>query len=227
MKSRYIVLGFSLVLVLAIAVPALGVPRQLRSGSSATKALAKKALKAAVAAQHLAEAAQNSVGTAQTTATAAQTTAGTAQGTAGTAQAAATSAKSAASTAQATAAVAKATAGTAQTAATEAQTTATAVETTANTALTAAQTASVLAASKFGGIKENSIVASSAGSGPNEKVGLVTCPGNSKVISGGFEITKGAAEPHFSKMRENGWVVAAQSGGNTFTMVVFAYCLES
>ncbi len=111
MKSRYIVLGFSLVLALALAVPALGGPTNpIASISASVKQTANKALKKAKSAQAAADAAQATANSAQSTANSAQSTAKTAQSTA-------TTALNNAKTAQTTANEAK-------TAATNAQTTA-------------------------------------------------------------------------------------------------------
>jgi len=111
MKSRYLVLGLSLVLALALAVPALGGPKNPFATSLASvKKTAKKALKTAEAAQLSADgaqktavAAQASAGTAQKSATAAQGSANTAQTLAKGAQKTADEAKTAAAAAQSTA----------------------------------------------------------------------------------------------------------------------------
>jgi multidrug efflux pump subunit AcrA (membrane-fusion protein) len=118
MKKRYLVLGLSIVLALALSVPALGGPTNpIASISASTKSIANKALKKAKAAQTAANnaqttansassaaaAAQKSADTAQTSAKAAQTTANTAKSTADTAKTAAATAQTTANTALATA----------------------------------------------------------------------------------------------------------------------------
>jgi len=118
MKRRYIVLSLSLVLALALAVPALGGPSNpIASISASVKQTANKALKKAKAAQNTANTAlstangaQNAAGKAQTTADNAQKAANAAQGTANTAQSTANGAKKAAEEAQAAANAAQATA---------------------------------------------------------------------------------------------------------------------
>jgi len=116
MKKRYSVLGLSLILALALAVPALGGPSNpIASVSADAKTIAEKALKQAKAAKKAAKAAQNTAnsanataGSASTAAAKAQKAAETAQGTANTAQSTATSAKAAADSAKAAAASATA-----------------------------------------------------------------------------------------------------------------------
>jgi hypothetical protein len=97
MKSRYTVLFLSLVLALALAVPALGGPMNpIASISSSAKSIANKALKKA-------KAAQKTANTALSTANTANATAGTAQTEAKKAQTTAETAKTAAAAAQTTA----------------------------------------------------------------------------------------------------------------------------
>lgn len=111
MKKRYTVLGLSVVLALALAVPALGGPTNpIASVSASVKSIANKALKKAKAAQTAANAAQatatgaeNDAQSAQKTANSAQSTATSALKTANTANSTANTAKAAAATAQATA----------------------------------------------------------------------------------------------------------------------------
>jgi hypothetical protein len=115
MKKRYTVLGLSVVLALALAVPALGGPTNpVASISASAKSIAVKALKKAKAAQATANSALSAAGNAQsdankaesdaqkaqTTATNAQKAASTAQGTATTAQNTANAAKTAAAAAE-------------------------------------------------------------------------------------------------------------------------------
>lgn len=109
MKSRYTVLLLSLVLALALAVPALGGPMNpIASISSSVKSIANKALKKAKAAQSAANGAQSTANTALSTANSAKTAASGAQTTAN-------SALSNANTAQTEAKKAQTTANTAQT----------------------------------------------------------------------------------------------------------------
>lgn len=111
MKSRYAVLFLSLVLALALAVPALGGPTNpLATISASVKATANKALKTAKAAKSTANSALSAANSAQSTANSAssaaknaQTTANAANAAAKNAQTSATAAKNAADAAQATA----------------------------------------------------------------------------------------------------------------------------
>jgi len=111
MSKRYAVLGLSVFLALALAVPALGGPSNpVASISASAKATAKKALKKANEAQATALSAQSAANNAQSDATKAlgevkkaQTSANTAQTTANAAQTAANNAKAAAEAANANA----------------------------------------------------------------------------------------------------------------------------
>jgi hypothetical protein len=111
MKSRYAVFFLSLVLAIALAVPALGGPTNpVATLSASAKSIALKALKKAKAAQNTANSALSAASTAQNTANSAEknaksasSAAATALTTAKTAQTAAEAAKSAAAAAQATA----------------------------------------------------------------------------------------------------------------------------
>jgi len=131
MKNRYLVFGLSIVLALALAVPALGGPTNpVASLSASVKSIANKALKKAKTAQKKAEAAQSAANNAQSTANSAnsaadkaQTTANSANTAAKNAQTAATSAGTAAKNAQTAADKAQATADEAKTLAGQAFTT--------------------------------------------------------------------------------------------------------
>lgn len=104
MKSRYVVLFLSVVLALALAVPALGGPTNpIASISASVKQTANKALKKAKNAQNTANSALAAAGAAQATANDASAAAKKAQTSANTAQTTANSAKSAAAAAQTTA----------------------------------------------------------------------------------------------------------------------------
>jgi hypothetical protein len=111
MKSRYTILFLSLILALALAVPALGGPTNpVASISASVKSIAQKALKKAKAAQKTANSALATANSAEAAAKKAQTTGDSAQAaakkaqtTADSAQATANAAKAAADAAQATA----------------------------------------------------------------------------------------------------------------------------
>lgn len=111
MSRRYAVLGLSIVLALALAVPALGGPSNpIASVSLSVKQTANKALKKAKNAQKTANSAQSAANSAQGSANSAlneakkaQTSANSAQATANTAKATADAAKAAAAAAEANA----------------------------------------------------------------------------------------------------------------------------
>ncbi|HMI80980.1 MAG TPA: hypothetical protein VK480_04265, partial [Solirubrobacterales bacterium] len=107
MKRRYAVLGLSVFLALALAVPALGGPSNpVASISASAKSIAKKALKKANAAQSTANNAQSTANTALTEAKKGVSAAAAAQTSANNAQATADSAKKLAEEAGAAAAAA-------------------------------------------------------------------------------------------------------------------------
>jgi hypothetical protein len=109
MKRRYAVLGLSVFLALALAVPALGGPSNpVASISASAKSIAKKALKKANAAQSTANSAQNTANTALTEAKKGVSAAAAAQTSANNAQASADGAKKLAEEAGAAAAAANA-----------------------------------------------------------------------------------------------------------------------
>jgi len=125
MKKRYTVLSLSIVLALALAVPALGGPSNpIASVSASVKSIANKALKKAKAAQTAANNAQNTANSASSAAAAAQKDANAAQKTANTAQGTATTALTTANAAKKESGEAKTAANNAQTAANNAQNTA-------------------------------------------------------------------------------------------------------
>jgi hypothetical protein len=104
MRKRYTVLGLSLVLALALAVPALGGPTNpVASISASAKSVANKALKKAKAAQSTANSALSAANAAQTDANSAGSAAKTAQATANEVKKKAESAQTTANTALSTA----------------------------------------------------------------------------------------------------------------------------
>jgi hypothetical protein len=113
MKKRYVVLGLSVVLALALAVPAFGGPTNpLASGSATVKGIANKALKTAKKAQQTANTALSSANSAGNTASSAQTEAKKASNAASAAQSTANTALSTANAAKTAAAAAEANANT-------------------------------------------------------------------------------------------------------------------
>jgi hypothetical protein len=115
MKSRYAVLFLSMVLALALAVPALGGPTNpVATISASVKKTANKALKTAKAAQTTANSALSAATSAQSTANSASSAAKNAQNTANAANTAAKNAQTSANGAKAAADAAKAAADAAQ-----------------------------------------------------------------------------------------------------------------
>lgn len=104
MSRRYAILGLSMVLALALAVPALGGPSNpVASISASAKKIANKALKKANAAQNTANSAQSTANSALNEAKKAQNTATGAQASANSAKSIAEAAKTAAAAAEANA----------------------------------------------------------------------------------------------------------------------------
>jgi hypothetical protein len=207
MKKRYIVLGLSLVLALALSVPALGGPSNpIASVSASVKSIANKALKKAKTAQATAESAQSTANSAssaaagaQKDATAAQKTANTAQGNASTALATANAAKTAAANAQ----------------------------TTANGAKTAADNAQNTANGKMSGEVQ---VEGEAGT----TFGVAGCPSGKVPTGGGFIITganNNSATVTESTQYGSAWIVFAEQingvAGTSWGTVATVNCATS
>ena len=113
MKKRYLVLGLSVFLALALTVPALGGPSNPVAGASASALkIAKKALRKANSAQSTANTALSNAAAAQSTANSAQSDANAAQTTANQAKTAAQGAQTSANNAQTAADAANANANT-------------------------------------------------------------------------------------------------------------------
>jgi hypothetical protein len=221
MKKRYTVLGLSLVLALALAVPAFGGPTNpLASASKGVQSIANQALKKAKAAQKAAAAAQTTANTAEGDATSAGNTANAAQKEASavgkevkTAQSTANSAKSAAEAAATTANAAK-------TAAAAAQSAANAAQATANTALATAQ----------GKMSGEVRVEGTAGTTSNS----AACP-EGKIPTGGGYIVSGAdankATVIESDQYLSAWITAADqiSGttGSNWSITAMVDCATS
>lgn len=186
MKKRYTVLGLSLVLALALAVPAMGGPTNpLASASKSVQSIANQALKKAKAAQKTANAAQSTANSASSTATTANGAAGKAQTTADAASKAATAAQGTANTALTTANAAKAAADAAQ---------------------ASANSAKAIAESKMSG--EVHVESTEPGA-----ISFANCP-EGKVPTGGGFIVSGAnnssATVTESTQYVNSWVVTAK-----------------
>lgn len=204
MSKRYMILGLSLVLALALAVPALGGPTNpIASISASVKSTANKALKKAKAAQ---------------------TTANSALAAAAAAQGDATSAGTAAKGAQSTANEAKKKAETAQTTANEAKTSA------AN-ALTAANNANANANTR---LKTTEFKSASSGTPDTTafKISAVECSAGQQVTGGGFgiggeddnEVTVGTEGSAFYGP---GWLVTANAIAGktpTWSLEAIAVC---
>ena len=215
MSKRYMVLGLSVVLALALAVPALGGPSNpIATISASVKKTANKALKTAKQAKKQARTALN-------TANSAQSSANSAQSTAKSAQDEAKNAKSTADGAQVAADAAKAAADNAQTAAANAQATADG----ANAAAAAANT------NANERLKTSSLAIGTPSANDNtaEKTATVECPSGTVVLGGGAFIS--TAEPkkvHLvtsnpQAIYSQGWFVeAATNEGQTATWQITA-----
>lgn len=227
MKKRYAVLGLSVFLALALAVPAFGGPSNpIASISASVKSTANKALKKAKSAEKTAKtalstanAANSAAGTAGSDAKKAQTTASSAQTTANTAQSEAKKAQTTANEAKANAATAKAAADAAQG--------------TANTAKAVAEEAKAEAAE---GIKFSSeaIGTANPSTGTNTttpKSASAECEPDEEVLGGGFFVN-GESEKvavHTSNPQvfyANGWFAegAAITGTPTWSIQVDVMC---
>ena len=192
MKKRYLVFGLSVVLALALAVPALGGPSNpVASISASAKSIANKALKKA-------KAAQTAANNAQATANSASAAASAAQKDSSAAQKEASAAQKTANTAQGTATSALTAANGAKTAATAAQAAATAAQATADSAL----------ASANGKMSGEVNVEGAAGS----TISVAGCPTGKTPTGGGFIILgadNDAATVVESTQYGTGWLVIA------------------
>lgn len=203
MKRRYVVLFLSLVLALALAVPALGGPSNPIASLSATvKQTANKALKKAKSAQKTANSALSAANSAQSSADGAQKSATQAQNTAKAAQTSANTAQATANTAKSTADAAKAAADAAQA--------------TANSKLGNTFT-------EFGG---------GSGSSTTSGTDIVECPGTSQVTGGGYT-TGGAganeAVPIYTASYGDAWLASLEripGGTNTWTVQAIVTCAK-
>ena len=201
MKSRYLVLFLSLVLALALAVPALGGPSNpIASISASVKQTANKALKKAKAAQ---------------------TAANTAQSTANSAQDAAKTAQNEAKTAQTTAKAAQTTANAAQTAVKTAQST-------ADAAKTAAAAAQATANSKFGDTFTE--FGETDGPNTVSGISQAVCPGSSQVTGGGYEAGGAGGNevvPIYTAAYGDAWLTLLEripGGASTWTVRAIVTC---
>lgn len=180
MKKRYAVLGLSVVLALALAVPAFGGPTNpIASGSASVKATANKALKTAKKAQKTANTALSTANTANAAAA----------GAAGDAKTASTEAKKA----QTTANGAQTAANTAQSTANSAKSAAAAAQSTADAAKVAAAAAEANANNRISGSSEHLGLTSTKDT-TREKTSSATCEANEAVLGGGYFVTGGSEE---------------------------------
>lgn len=203
MKSRYVVLFLSLVLALALAVPALGGPTNpIASISASVKSTATKALKKAKAAQKTANSAQSTANSAQSDAKAAQNTANAANNAAKNAQTTANTANSAAKTAQTTADAAKA----------------------------AADAAQATANSKLG--NTFSEFGATDGPNTTTGLSIVVCPGASQVTGGGYETTgtgNNEVVATFNSSYGDAWIASMEripGGANTWSVRAVVVCAQ-
>jgi uncharacterized phage infection (PIP) family protein YhgE len=206
MKNRYFVFGLSIVLALALAVPALGGPTNpVASLSASAKSIANKALKKAKKAQKTAEAAQSSANNAQSTADSANSAASKAQTTANGASAAAAKAQSTADGANTAAGKAQSTADSANTAAGKAQIAADKAQTTANEAKSLAE----------GSFSETDFESGTTVSGEGEDaIAAAGCQAGFEPTGGGFVLAgtdSRKVRVDLSSQYLNGWIVSADN----------------
>lgn len=210
MKKRYMVFGLSVVLALALAVPALGGPTNpIASVSASVKSVANKALKKA-------KKAQSTANTALSTANSAQSAAGGAQSSADKALAEAKKALTAGNNAQTSANTAKSVADAAKTAAAAAQ--------------SAADSANANANTRISGSTEviGTIPATETTTTP--KSSSVSCPADQPVLSGGYFIEGDSDEvtvvDNNNQLYGHGWFVTAEAfAGKTPTWRITAIAM--
>jgi multidrug efflux pump subunit AcrA (membrane-fusion protein) len=210
MSKRYAVLGLSLVLALALAVPALGGPSNpVASMSASVKKIANKALKTA-------KAAQNTANTALSTANGAQSEAKSAAADAKKAETSANSAKATADTAKKTADEAKTSAASASASAAAAAAAAAAAEANANTR-----------------VKDSHEVigTASASDAVTSKSSSADCASAEPVLGGGFfvggEANNVTVTSSDAQIYGHGWFAAGQAigaGTPTWSITAVAMC---
>jgi len=211
MSKRYVVLGLSLVLALALAVPALGGPSNpLANASKSVKKTAETALKTAKQAKKLANTANTKAGEARTAATNAQSTADGAAASAKKAQESADKAQTTANGVKGTADSAKAT---------------------ANEAKTIAEQAQSEVNGKLSGVYFQFGTSSAEDTETTKNVSAF-CEGEDEATGGGWafngstNVTVTASTPTFYG---NGWFVTAKaiSGTPTWSIQANTVCTES
>lgn len=210
MKKRYMVFGLSIVLALALAVPALGGPTNpIASVSASVKSIANKALKTAKKAQKTANSALSAASSAQGAASGAQSSADKALAEAKKALTAGNNAQTSANTAKSVADEAKAAAAAAQSAADSANTN-------ANTRIN-------------GSTEVLGTIGTSSTTTP--KSSSVSCPADQPVLSGGYfiegESNKVTVVDNNNQLYGHGWFVTAEaiSGQNpTWRITAIAMC---
>jgi len=217
MSKRYAVLGLSVFLALALAVPAFGGPSNPIAGASASvKSTANKALKKAKAAQNTANGANATANAALSEAQTARDEAKKAQTTANTAKTTADGAKTTADGAKTTANGAKTTADGAKAAADEAKAAAASAEANANTR-----------------IKDSTqVVGESSGeSNTASKFASASCGTGQPVLGGGFSVggenNKVTVTQSEEQLYGGGWFVAAQAIAGqapTWSITAIAIC---
>lgn len=222
MSKRYTVLGLSVFLALALAVPALGGPSNpVASISASVKQTANKALKKAKAAQKTANSASSAANSALGEAKKALEAAGSAKSTADTAKSTADSAKSTADSVKATADSAKSTAE-------SAKTTANSAKATAEAASSAAAAAEANANTRVKGSEQ--LAEGTAENTETNKFVSVSCPSGKPVLGGGFSVGGESQKVTVSASEEQlyggGWFVIgnAISGTPSWSITAIAVC---
>lgn len=211
MRKRYMVFGLSVVLALALAVPALGGPTNpIASVSASVKSIANKALKKAKKAQSTANSALNTANSAQGAANGAQNSADKALAEAKKALTAGNNAQTSANTAKSVADAAKAAAAAAQ---------------------SAADAANANANTRINGSTE---VIGTIGTSntTTPKSSSVSCPADQPVLSGGYfiegESNKITVVDNNNQLYGHGWFVTAETisglGAPTWRITAIAMC---
>lgn len=216
MKKRYMVFGLSVVLALALAVPALGGPTNpIASVSASVKSVANKALKKA-------KKAQSTANNALSTANSAQSAAGGAQSSADKALAEAKKALTAGNSAQTSA-------NNAQTSANTAKSVADAAKAAAEAAQSAADSANANANTRINGSTEV-LGAIGTSNTTTPKTSSVSCPADQPVLSGGYFIEGDSDEvtvvDNNNQLYGHGWFVTAEAfAGKTPTWRITAIAM--
>jgi hypothetical protein len=217
LKRRYVVLSLTVVLALALAVPAFGGPTNIVSALTKVKKTANKALKQA--------------GAASAAAAAAQSTANSAAGEASTASKAAKAAQTTANDGLTAAKAAQTTANSALTTANSAKTDAAGAKATADAAAAAAAAAQATADSKFGQV--DTVTGPASALNKSNGLSFAECPAGSVLTGGGYRTSGGGTSetvPFWNGPYGNAWLADLEGIGGeaaaTWSVVGLAQCAK-